>query len=174
MEELLIIDVKITDTFDIFCYEGDYTKLYKDEDKLCHYFKIKFIDENALKKMKDALKEYLMYVDENNKEIEFYNFSNGDSILLKYIELTELDYGHDKIINSKIKYLLEENNKLFETLDKKIHEINNSIIYFNNKLENINKKIIFFEENNNIKNLYKNIGRKEIINEILNIMKNIK
>jgi hypothetical protein len=167
MDEMIILDIKINDTIDILCYEGNYNEIYDDEDKLCHYFKIKPKNKNSIAKLNNKLIDYIMYINEKNKEIDIYNYSNGDSIIFKYIEVKELNYGHKEIINTKIKYLFSENNKLNKLLVNKNVKTNDIIAYLNKDLENINKKIQFFEQNNNEKNLFKNIGKKEIIEKIL-------
>ena len=168
MDEIIILRMETTDTIDILCYERDYNKMYANEDKLCHYFKIKPIDKNIMEKMKEKLIDYCMYINENDKEIEFYNYSAGDSILFNYSEINELNYGHEEIIRTKIQYLLNENDRLINSLNEKCVHINNVEIYFDKELKNINRKIEFFEKNNNVKRLHENIGKREMIERIKN------
>jgi hypothetical protein len=176
MNELMVFEIKTTETIDIVCYEGNYYELYENEDELCHFFKIEPADKNILEKIRNNVNliEYLMYINEDKKEIEFYNMDDGDTILFNYIELNEIKYGHEKIIKSKIEYLLNENNKLNNTSLKIYNKIKDIIIFFNKELINTNKKIEFYEKNNDIKNLSKNIGKQEMLEKILDTIKNIK
>jgi hypothetical protein len=173
MNEMTIFDIKITDSIDMICYEGDYNEIYDDEDKLCHYFRIKPINKNILVKLNNKLIGYVVYIDESNKEIEFYDYDRGDSILLNYIKIEELNFEHKEVIRAKIKYLLnkdEENDKILGNI---IAGVNNTITYLNKELGNINTKIQFFEQNNNTKNLFKNIGKKEMVEKILDKLNKI-
>ena len=175
MDELMVFDVKITETIDILCYEGWYKTFYENEDKLCHYFKITPLDKGIIKKIsRNNILEYTLYINENNKEIQFYNFDDGDSILFNYSGIEEIDFGHEQIISAKIKYLLDENNRYEKTFLKMNNGINGLITFFNKELGNIDAKIKFYEENNNIKYLYKNIGKKEMVEKILNKIVEIK
>ena len=87
MNELMLFNVKIAETIDILCYEGDYRTLYENEDELCHYYKIKPSEKEILHKInKNNILEYILYINKDNNEIEFYNFDDGDSILFHYFD----------------------------------------------------------------------------------------
>jgi len=175
MEDLIVFDIKLTETIDVLCYEGNYMTLYENENELCHFLKIKPADSCIIDTLKNIdILEYVLYINEKTNELEFYNFGNGDSILFNYLELEDINYGHEQIIIAKIKYLIDENNKLSKNLDNIHNKIKNMYNYFSNEFENVNRKISFFEEGNKTKAQYKNIGKKEIIKNIMDKLKELK
>jgi hypothetical protein len=175
MGDFLTFDIQITETIDILCYEGNYWTICENEDKLCHYYKITPVDKNIVYRVnKDNILEYDLYINKDKKEIELYNFDDGDSIIFDYLELEEINYGHEQIISSKIKYLINEYNNLHNKDITTRKTINNILTYFGNELENTERKIDFFKENDNAENLYRNIGKKEMINIIIKKLEDIK
>ena len=86
MAELMILDVKYSETINILCYEGNYMTLYENEKDLCHFYKIKPFENSIIDTIKKVdILEYVLYINENLKELEFYNFDDGDSILFNYL-----------------------------------------------------------------------------------------
>lgn len=169
MNEMTIFEIKITETIDILCYEGRFNMIHENESDLCHYLKIKPSNKNITEKIDGKLMEYLLYINEDKKEIEFYNFDNGDSLQFEYIEFSEIahDYGYNKIITEKLKYLIRENNNLNKRLLEISNRINDVAIFNNNELAKIDKKIDFYQKNNDKENLSKNIGKKEMLEKVL-------
>ena len=175
MAELMILDVKYSETINILCYEGNYMTLYENEKDLYHFYKIKPFENSIIDTIKKVdILEYVLYINENLKELEFYNFDDGDSILFNYLEIEDTKYDYEQIISEKIKYLIDKNNKLSENLINVYKNIKNTYNYFYNELENVDRKISFFEKSNKIKNQYKNIGKKEIIEIIVDKLDKIK
>ena len=171
MNEMIIIEVKISDTLNLLCYEGDLNCYNENEDKLCHYFVIKFIEEKIAKKIKNCeLTNYAMYINENKNTVEFTNDSDGDYMKFEYLELAEFHLDYEIIYKYKIKHLVETHNILWEDFKKKSKVLGDISAFFAKELVNIDKKIDFLKSKNGKENLFINIGRKEMAAKILKIM----
>jgi len=175
---MTIFKIDASDTMDIICYESDLCMMGINDKKLCRYYKVKPVDINIVSKINESILFYVMSLNEIDKEIVFYNYDNGDSIIIKYDELKEINYGYEiscvyeSVLNKKIEFLLDENSRLHKILKEKNMGINNMITYFEKKLVSINEAIKF-SEHNNAEILSKNAGKKEIIERILKKAKSI-
>jgi hypothetical protein len=174
MNEMEIVEISCNnDTLDIYCYNGNYFVYFDDENIYFHHFIVKNIVFNeSIKILLNNYEEYLLNIVENENKMVFYNYLNGNEIVLNNIEIIKINNGIEILFYKKIKALVKgykNTDEINNNINKKLNEIK---IFLENELEKIKRKIEFYEtENNNKELLNKNIGKKEIIINILDIVK---
>ena len=169
MKELEIVDFRLIDnSIEILCYEGDFNKYFDDENQFCHHFIIKNVGNNKdLEYLTENYENYLMNIVYDENKIIFYDYSNGNEIILTNIKLIEIKNGYEKILYKKIQHLIENYDNTNEALVNIVKKIDNITIFLKNELEKTNRKIEYYKTQNDNKLLNKNIDKNKIINKIL-------
>ena len=171
MEEFEIVDLNYENNIlKIACYNGNYFEYFDNEKVYCYHFIIKNIEYNDdLEILIKDYDKYLMYIFENENKILFYDYSYGNEVIIKDIEIIRVDGGTEILLYKKLKMLFDKYNAEYESNVNNIKKINELKIYLNNEIEKINKKIEFYEKNN-AELFNNNVEKKEIV---INILKKI-
>ena len=171
MEEFEIVDLSYENNIlKIACYNGNYFEYFDNEKVYCYHFIIKNIEYNDdLEILIKDYDKYLMYIFENENKILFYDYSYGNEVIIKDIEIIRVDGGTEILLYKKLKMLFDKYNAEYESNVNNIKKINELKIYLNNEIEKINKKIEFYEKNN-AELFNNNVEKKEIV---INILKKI-